>query len=187
LQAFLGDPVVVRALVGATNDMHTLHIDGHWFRTEAYNKTAPPVNTVHLGISERYDLVIPKAGGPQGLPGDYLYYNGRALKPREGSWRILRVLDGANNPGLQKLPGHDTMPPPAASVCPAGAPQKHFAVAAIEASLPMLGAKEGKLFVLQEDKQAIESGDMPPEPLVLHINVGDCIKIELTNDTKGGA
>lgn len=187
LQAFLGDPIVVRTLVGGTNDVHTWHLDGHWFRQEAYSSTSPPTNTIHLGISERYDLVVPKAGGPQNLPGDYLYYSGRAFKLEEGSWGIIRVLDGASTVPLNKLPGHESVPKAAASVCPTEAPVKTYAVSAIDAPLPMLGAVKGKLYVLQEDKAAVESGSMTPEPLVLHVNVGDCIQVQLTNNTNTGA
>ena len=92
LESYLGDPIVIRSLVPATHDVHTLHVDGHWFRLEPFSGTSPPINTVHLGISERYDLMIPRAGGPQQMPGDYLYYNGRSFKLREGSWGLIRVL-----------------------------------------------------------------------------------------------
>jgi hypothetical protein len=68
-------------------------------------------------------------------------------------------------------------------VCPAGAPQKAFDVAAIQAPLPMLNGEMGKLFVLQGDKGASLSGARPVEPLVLHVNVGDCVVIQLTNET----
>src|SRR5262249_12554265 len=138
LQAFLGDPVVIRALVAGTNDVHTLHVDGHWFRAEPFSRSSPPINTIHVGISERYDLVIPGAGGPQRLPGDYLYYNGRSFKLREGSWGLIRVQDGTADVPLRKLPGREVVPAPAPSVCPADAPRKEFAVAAIEAAAPML-------------------------------------------------
>ncbi len=186
LKAFVGDPVVIRALVGATNDVHTLHVDGHWFRAEPYSTTSPPVNTIHLGISERYDLMIAKAGGPQGLPGDYLFYNGRTFKLREGSWGILRVLDGSKAANLQGLPGHESAPAPPPLVCPSGAPQKRFAVAALEVPLPMLGGARGKVYALQEGRAALLSGVKPPEPLVLHVNVGDCVVAELSNETSGG-
>lgn len=186
LQAFLGDPIVVRTLVGGTNDVHTWHLDGHWFRQEAYSATSPPINTIHLGISERYDLVVPKAGGPQNLPGDYLYYSGRAYKLEEGSWGIIRVLDGRSAVPLKKLPGHESIPQSPASVCPVDAPVKTFAISAIDAPLPMLGAVKGKLYVLEDEKSAVETGAMNPQPLVLHINVGDCLKIQLTNETQSG-
>jgi FtsP/CotA-like multicopper oxidase with cupredoxin domain len=182
LEAYVGDPMVLRALVGGTNDTHTLHVDGHWFRIEPYSLTSPPTSTAHLGISERYDLVIPRAGGPQQLPGDYLYYNGRSFKLLEGSWGLLRVLDGEG--GLQRLPGRDPPAPPEL-VCPAGESEKSFSVAAIEVDLPMLGRGTGKIFVLDQDKAAVRSGERLPEPLVLHVNVGDCVRVELRNETDG--
>ena len=187
LEAFLGDPIVVRGLVSATNDVHTWHIDGHWFRQELYSSRSPPVSTIHMGISERYDLVIPGAGGPQRMPGDYLYYNGRSFKLREGSWGIVRVHDGSAEVSLQKLPGHEAIPSPASSVCPADAPSKEFAVSAIEAPLPMLVGAPGKLYVLKEDKEGVLSGARAPEPLVLHVSVGDCIRVHLRNETLAGA
>jgi hypothetical protein len=185
LEAFLGDPIVIRALVAGTNDMHTLHVDGHWFRTEPWSETSPPVSTIHLGISERYDLVIPAAGGSQRIAGDYLYLSGRSFKLREGSWGVIRVHDGAARTPLRRLPGRETIPPPAASACPTGAPRREFAVAAVEAPLPMLGGVRGKLYVMQADKAALRSGARPPEPLVLHVNVGDCILVNVSNETVG--
>src|SRR5213594_2116355 len=85
--------------------MFTLYTDGHWFRTELWSKNSPPTSTIQLGISERYDLVLPKAGGSQALPGDYRYYNGRSFKLREGSWGIIRVHDIAAGAPLRRLPG----------------------------------------------------------------------------------
>lgn len=189
LEAFLGDPIVIRSLVPASNDVHTLHVDGHWFRLEPFSPTSPPVNTVHLGISERYDLMLPGAGGPQQRPGDYLYYNGRSFKLREGSWGLIRVYDDTAETSLQKLPGRETplRAPPNGAICPAGAPQKVFNIAAIEAPLPMLGSsRPGRLYVLAEDQAAVSAGSQEAEPLVLHVNVGDCLLITLTNDIQTG-
>ncbi len=185
LRARLGDPVVVRALVGGTNDVHTVHIDGHWFRAEGYSGTSPPISTIGVGISERQEIVIPAAGGPQRMPGDYLYYNGRSFKLAEGSWGILRVLAGVEAATLQPLPGRNAVDP-AASVCPAGVTTRRFEIAAIDAPLPMLGRSGGKLYVLERDRQAVLEGEQSPQPLVLHINVGDCVRVELTNRTSGG-
>ncbi|MCC6168017.1 MAG: hypothetical protein IT329_12400, partial [Caldilineaceae bacterium] len=186
LEAYLGDPIVIRSLVPATNDVHTLHVDGHWFRVEPYSLTSPPINTVHLGISERYDLMIPRAGGPQAMPGDYLYANGRSFKLAEGSWGLIRVYSAGANTTLQKLPGHEETPKAATALCPVDAPRIRFDVAAAQAPLPMLGGKMGKLYVLQQDKQAVQAGDQTAEPLVLHVNVGDCIELQLTNELADG-
>jgi len=186
LEAYLGDPIVIRGLVSAMNDVHTLHVDGHWFRLEPYSLTSSPINTVHIGISERYALVLPKAGGPQGMAGDYLYYNGRSFKFREGSWGIIRVLDDDAGASLQKLPGHQEIPAPAATVCPVEAPVKEYWVAAIDVPLPMLGETKGKMYVLKADKAEVLSGSQSPEPLVLHVNVGDCVNLMLSNETASG-
>jgi len=181
IEANLGDPVVVRLLVGGTNDVHTWHLDGHTFRAEPHSSTSPPIDTIHLGISERYDLSIGRAGGPQGLPGDYLYYSGRSVKLAEGSWGILRVRGPGDGSPLRPLPGHEVVPAPAAAICPPGAPARELAVSAIEAPLPMLGGSPGRIFVADEDEAATRSGARPPEPLVLHVNVGDCVRVRLTN------
>jgi hypothetical protein len=51
----------------------------------------------------------------------------------------------------------------------------------------MLGGDTlGRLYVLEEDKEAVLAGRKAPEPLVLHVNVGDCLVINLTNETETG-
>ena len=186
LEAYLDDPVIIRGLVPATNDVHTLHVDGHWFRLEPYSLTSPPVNTVHMGISERFDLMIAHAGGPQRRPGDYLYYNGRLSKLKEGSWGLLRVYEALAQAKLRPLPGHETIAPPAATICPDDAPRKSFAIAAVDTPLPMLDGSQGKIFVLADEVDRLQAGEMAPEPLVLHVGVGDCILVTLTNQTQAG-
>jgi hypothetical protein len=183
LEAQVGDPVVVRTLVAGTNDVHTWHLNGHWFRIEPYSPTSPPVNTVHMGISERFDLVIPGAGGPQGRPGDYLYHSGRIFKLREGSWGLLRVYPPGASDTLRPLPGRIAPPTSAGELCPGEAPRKKFVAAAITVPLPMLEGSRGVVYVLEKDRPAILAGRRPSEPLVLHVNVGDCLEVWLRNDT----
>jgi hypothetical protein len=158
---------------------------------EPYSGISPPINTVHLGISERYDLMIPAAGGPQQMAGDYLYYNGRSFKLREGSWGLIRVYDQPpetlQGSSLQTLPGRETIPKSADHVCPAGAPEMRFAVHAVEVALPMLPGRMGKIYVLEQDKEVVLAGEKAVEPLVLHVNSGDCLLVELTNDLPEGA
>jgi hypothetical protein len=187
VEANLGDPVVLRALVGATNDVHTLHVDGHWFRTEPFSEASVPVNTVHLGISERFDVVLPRAGGPQRRPGDYLYYSGDASSLQEGSWGMVRVR-GRGDGDLRPLPGHEDVPAtPTGSVCPADAPVRHADVTAIDVPLPMLGREPGRVYVEDADLAAVRDGTAPAEPLVLHATVGDCLEVRLTNGTADSA
>lgn len=199
LRAYVGDPILVRALQHSTNDMNTFHIDGHWFPYERFAADSLPRNTVHMAVAERHDLAIPAAGGPQQRAGDYLFYNGRASKISEGAWGIIRVLNAADS-DLQPLPGHERFSYATGPICPANAPVKRFNVAAIEHSLQMnpkikspliktggtnrdliLENKDGKVFVLEEDVAAVTSGAKQPHPLTLHVNTGDCIQVTLNN------
>jgi FtsP/CotA-like multicopper oxidase with cupredoxin domain len=184
LEANLGDPVVIRSLVGAANEIHTTQIVGHSFRVEPWSETSPEVSTVRVGISERFDLVIARAGGPQQQPGDYLYFNGRPSKLREGSWGLVRV-DGPGEGSLTALPGHERVPSPSRQLCPSSAPVRQFDVAAVDLPLPMLDGSAGKAYVLERDLAATKAGKRPPEPLVLHISVGDCLRVRLRNTTAG--
>ena len=186
LRAYAGDPLVIRTLVAATNDVHTWHSDGQWFRREVFSLDPQPTTTLHVGISERFDLMMPKAGGALGLPGDYLYYNGRSFKLREGSWGIIRVLPGYDEAGLHRLPGREAVAQAPVALCPADAPVKAFSAAAAEAPLPMLEGGLGRVYVLEADKSALLSGAKAPEPLVLHVNVGDCVLVRLRNELPSG-
>lgn len=40
---------------------------------------------------------------------------------------------------------------------------------------------EGRLYVLAEDEEDVLAGRKKPEPLVIHANAGECIKIRFTN------
>ncbi|HWH34549.1 MAG TPA: multicopper oxidase domain-containing protein, partial [Acidimicrobiales bacterium] len=185
LEAYVGDPVVVRATVSGTNEIHTWHLDGHWFRREPWSRGSAPTNTAHLGISERMDLVVPAAGGPQQRAGDYLYADGRALKLLEGAWGLVRVYDRPDR--IAPLPGRDQVvdqPPP---VCPPGAPRRRLSVAAVEARLPMLGTGRGQAFVPAAQVEAVLSGQEPASPMVLRAVVGDCLEVTLTNRLPAGS
>ena len=155
-----------------------------------------------MAIAERYDLVIPAAGGPQKKAGDYMYHSGRLSHFGEGMWGLIRVEDELRD-GLQPLPMRREIPKSAPGLCPADAPMKHFDVAAIDFSLDfnpnapdqvpaptgtnrnlILANPEGKIFALTSEVAALESGRLQPHPLTLRANIGDCIKVTLHNRLK---
>ena len=200
-RAYVGDPVVFRLLHVMMNESHTWKIAGHEFRTERYAEHSDLRNNWHVGIAERYDLVS-KAGGPQQMAGDYLYYNGRASHLGEGSWGIFRVFDKEVK-DLQKLPGHDVVPASAKSICPADAPVKSFSVLAVDRALKFnpkapdtidvdfdrklqVANPQGKIFMLEGEKSKVAADGFQPSPLTLHVNVGDCIKVTLKNEMRSG-
>src|SRR6266568_1109829 len=198
LRAYLGDTVVFRLLHQLMNESHVWTVSGHTFLTERYAGDANRKNSIHIGIAERYDLVT-KAGGFQGMPGDYIHFNGRASHFAEGGWGIVRVLD-KELPDLKRLPAgtrKDEIPTAPASVCPDSAPVKTFNVVALDRPLNFnpkskgaievdferkieVANPEGKIFVLEEEATRVATG-LQPNPLTLRVNLGDCIKVNLKN------
>ncbi len=201
LRAYTGDTMVFRLLHQLMNESHVWTISGHTFLTERYADDANRKNSIHVGIAERYDLVT-KAGGFQGMPGDYIHFNGRSSHFAEGGWGIIRVLDkevadlkplpkGTNPLGIPATPG---------SVCPADAPVKNFNVVALDRPMKLnpkapdvievdferkieMTMPEGKIYALEEEATTVSSG-ATPHPLTLRANLGDCIKVNLTNKMK---
>jgi hypothetical protein len=198
LRAYVGDTVVFRLLHQLMNESHVWTMAGHTFLTERYAGDANRKYSIHVGIAERYDLVT-KAGGFQGMPGDYIHFNGRSSHFAEGGWGIFRVLDKEVK-DLQKLPSGTRpgdIPAVPSSVCPADAPVKNFSVVALDRPMK-LNAKapdaievdferkiemtmpEGKIFALEGEVERT-AANVTPHPLTLRVNVGDCIKVNLKN------
>jgi FtsP/CotA-like multicopper oxidase with cupredoxin domain len=70
-------------------------------------------------------------------------------------------------------------------LCPSGAPLKTYNVTAV--SLPVRQTVRetdagGRLFVLNEDKQALLNGTRPPDPLTIRSNVGDCVAVTFSSE-----
>ncbi len=200
LRAYLGDNVVFRLLHGMQNETHTFVVSGHGYRPERYDRDSRVTNTIHIGIAERYDLAT-TAGGYQQIAGDYLIYNGRTSHFSEGSWTIFRVYDKPNK-NLRPLEGTRGILPNK-PICSAGAPVKNFSVVAIDKALKfnpntedmievdfernlLLANPNGKVFVLENEVSKVADDNIMPHPLTLHVNIGDCIKIKLTNRLKKG-
>lgn len=199
LRAYVGDDVVIRSL-GVIEREGTIKVTGHRFKVERFANDAQAYDTVHLGISEREDLILEGgAGGPAGLAGDFLFYNSVDTDLREGSWGIMRVQDTLQ-PDLQVLPGNVApadipggfpqqtftggVPTPAAgpgNPCPALAPVRSHNVSIFDTGQ----AFGGIMYALAADQAAILAGTMPAEPLVLRVAQGDCLEINLTNNLLG--
>ncbi|MGA9277858.1 multicopper oxidase domain-containing protein, partial [Ilumatobacter sp.] len=197
LRAYVGDPVVIRGL-GVMDREGSLRVAGHRLRQERYLEGSALVDTVNIGISEREDLVLEGgAGGTAGLPGDFLFYNAVARDLTGGAWGVLRVHDTEQD-DLEPLPdrgapapgaGFPTLTetggaPPAATnpsgVCPAGAPERSYDVTALQNPDSLVDF--GDFMYARTDQEALLlAGTLQPEPLVMRVNEGDCLRISLTN------
>ena len=189
LQAYPGDPVVLRNIqVGQGSN--TLTIDGHQTYWEPRYRDATgiessPIDTIHTVVSEKYTLVLNGgAGGPNHVPGDYLYHDGENRRFEAGAWGLLRVLPTVDPGTLQPLPGYET-PPPQLSTCPSGAPVHNFAISAVDLpSTAAGGGDDGRkaAFVPTSTAAAVRARLTFPEPLVLHVAAGECIQVTLRNE-----
>ena len=205
IRAYLGDAIVFRLLDVTMNESNVFTLSGHTFWSERYAQEANRKHSLHIGIAERYDLVIPEAGGPRHQAGDYMFFNGRSSKFSEGSWGLIRVLDkpvGDLQPLPNKAYGKEGMPE-RLPVCPTDAPVKSFNVVAMDhpgmsfnSNAPEaievdferkieLRNPEAKIYVLEDEVKKV-SGDAQPMPLTIRANVGDCLKVKLTNKLKEG-
>jgi manganese oxidase len=207
-RAYVGDPVVVRT-IGLVERVGALRIQGHRFRRERFNANGELMDAATTGISERFDYVLDGgAGGPARKAGDYLYYSTRNLELESGAWGIFRVHNTLQS-NLEALPGLTAPPsgagfpqltktgnaPPAATSggnpCPSTAPVRSYSVTTFNQSLPMdnrfSGSSDnnGQIYALSSDVSAIQSGSLPTVPLAIRANVGDCVKITLTNKIGG--
>ncbi len=165
-------------------------------------------DTIHSGVSERYTLILDGgAGGAGKQPGDYLYHNGIARRFRQGAWGIMRVLP-KGSPTLQALPLYDKpsgtyrqpavtgLRPPATTTpgqpCPVGATTKSVAISAVDIPNSVQGTPgsggtstsvSGSIaaaYVLTANAATAEARGVT-EPLVVHINVGNCLTVNFTN------
>ncbi len=212
-RAYAGDDVVIRT-IGLGERGEALRFQGHRFRMERFNEDAQLMDTAVTGISERFDYVLDGgAGGPLGMPGDYLYHSTRNFAFESGAWGIFRVHDTAQ-PDLQRLP--DNTPPTGSGFpvlepntaenpqadpgpnppratrgrvtgrtdpCPSDAPARTYSVVAFDHTLPTqpFPDTEGIVYALSTDVDPIRTGQKPVEPLVLRVNQGDCVSINLKN------
>ena len=199
-RAYLGDPFVIRGL-GLVERVGGLRVTGHRFQVERWAGVAPPTDTTHLGISERFDLILEGgAGGPLGLPGDFLYYSTIGRDFEAGAWGVLRVHDTLQA-DLQPLPGLDPptgsgfpdltftgSAPPAATgagnPCPGGSPVRAYTVrlsptTIIYQDAPLIRDTGAFAYTLDGGADPAEVR----EPLVIRANEGDCLEVTLVNAT----
>jgi hypothetical protein len=154
LQAYQGDNVQVRVLVGAHFFNHNFDVQGLKWLFEPSNGSSGYRDNQAMGISEHFEYLFtvpstppPTSSTPGGvLPfADYLYKPGAGQNDQnQGNWGMLRayttggnpskVMNGSNAP-ITLLPAPNNpsggTPWAGSSVCPPAAPQRQYYIAAI--------------------------------------------------------
>jgi hypothetical protein len=94
IAAHVGDPVVIHVLGAFSEQVQLFSVSGHEWKHEPYMTGADLVSTMEFGGSEIINAWLHGgAGGPNGIPGDYLWLNQRPGYLDAGQWGMLKVLD----------------------------------------------------------------------------------------------
>ena len=154
---------------------------------------------------------VPQTQSGAGAPGDYLYGSTTLDDQALGMWGIFRV-PAAPVSDLKPLPDNAAPTPgvawpatapategapvaaqpqarpagPGAEKCPAGAPTRSYAVAAIQRDIVYNATNgdhdpAGATFVLAADADAVLAGSKPVTPLFLRAAAGECLTVVTSN------
>jgi Tol biopolymer transport system component len=204
LQAYEGDKVQIRLIQGAQEEQHVFSLHGGKWLHEPSAANSGWYNAQAIGISEHFEFDVPPipavgnvAGGNPDVA-DFMYGSFATDNLWNGMWGILRSYKGLRS-GLKALPNNSagsvssSDPGLRTDFCPAGAPQKPFSVEAWLAK-DLVGADgitynqkfglkdpAGIVFVQTGDVAAVKAKTRKLEPLVLRVNAGDCVNVQLTN------
>lgn len=196
LRTYAGDPIRIRMLQGAQEESHSLNLHGLRWKSERRNQYSEYVAQQHIGISESFTLetFVPREG-------DYFYAYEDVEDVWTGLWGIIRAFgeevddliplkDRPRPPRrTTPLPKPNGQPPVKAidsgKVCFPAAPVREYDVVALQTPTVYNSFGDhdpfGIVFALKEDVPKILTGEITPEPLDLRGNVGDCVKVTLTN------
>ena len=202
LHTYVGDPFVIRGM-GLVERVGGVRFTGHRFHQERYTDKSDMRDTTYIGISERFDVSLDGgAGGPQGYPGDYLYYSTLGKDFESGAWGILRAHD-TPQADLQPLPQNGfpdgdigfptqshTGDAPASlednpgKPCPGFAPERRYNIVVDDRNIyyndATAPAVNGVVFRLDDADSNI--GRQARTPLVLRANEGDCVELRVRNN-----
>ncbi|HEX6904099.1 MAG TPA: copper oxidase [Thermoanaerobaculia bacterium] len=109
LRAYEGDPVQIRVLVGAHEEEHQFSIHGLKWQPEPDDPNSGYRASQNMGISEWFDLVIPRVPSLRdGESADFLYKPTSAAEWQwSGAWGLLRLYRTRSTPADRALKAAD--------------------------------------------------------------------------------
>ncbi|QIN79372.1 hypothetical protein GBA65_13580 [Rubrobacter marinus] len=120
LEAYAEDPVQIRVIQGSQEHQHVFAVNGMRWREDAEDPESPFVGTQDIGISEAFNMKVPKmecGANDAACAGDYLYSSTNLDDLYMGMWGILRAR-GKQVPSLLPLPDNATPTQPTDATAP---------------------------------------------------------------------
>ncbi|PWR07463.1 hypothetical protein DKT68_19055 [Micromonospora acroterricola] len=194
-----GDRVKWRLFQLSQEESHGFTVDRFPWKSEPRDPESNLIQAQHLGVLEYFDMNLDMGGefGWQDWIQTRRYVYGLTGSDDRflGAWGHLRVMDcddpkGEGNYEVRLLPDNPqcTGVGGGTKICDgsvAGPGVKQFTVVAFNHDIVYNKSGDhdpnGAMFALEEDVNAIRSGQKPPEPLVLRAHAGDCIQVTLKN------
>ena len=120
LEAYAEDQVQIRLIQGSQEHQHAFAVNGMRWREDAEDPESPFVGTQDIGISEAFNMKVPKmecGANDADCAGDYLYSSTNLDDLYMGMWGILRAR-GKQVPSLLPLPDNAAPAQPTDSTAP---------------------------------------------------------------------
>lgn len=197
LEGYAGDPVRLRLLAGAHEEIHSFNLQRYRWPAEPRNPDSRRRQQQAFGVSEAFTLEFNLAGdGDRDF--DVLWYFGAIDDLWLGCWGLGRVFGQAAphlaplpdrprpRPRTRPLPAPTGRPPaPAPPPEPAG-PVRRIRLVAVRAPLTYnrFGDHDpdGLVLVPEEDLPAVREGRRAPRPPVLYVWEGEWLEVRVRNE-----
>lgn len=189
LETYNGDPVRIRLLDGAMEESHSFNLHRQRWHSERRDLDSDIVQQQEIGISESFTLEFAIEG-----EGDFdmLYHYGTIDDLWLGNWGLIRSFKQITD--LLPLPDRE-LPPPRIEdnsieneLAPLNTNIRKFEIVAFQTDIiyNKYGDHDpfGIVFALAKDVEAIKSGKINPEPLIIRANQGEYVEITLHNRLK---
>lgn len=198
-EGYVGDPVRIRLLDGSHEESHAINFNRYQWREEYKNVNSRMKQQTHIGISEAFTFQFSLDGTKNNDPQkdfDVLYYSGGMDDLWLGTWGILRVHGSVNrclyplgDRPILELDYDDCGEPiyheKPMNPFPQGTKVRKYKVSAVHTDIiyNKFGDHDpyGITFVLSEDAEKVMRGEINPKPLIITVNAGEGLEIELTN------
>lgn len=203
-EGYVGDPVRIRLLDGSHEESHSINFNRYQWRREYKNVNSRLVQQQHIGISEAFTFQFSLEGNKNNKPQkdfDVLYYSGGMDDLWLGVWGMLRV-HGSCKDTLYKLSDRPELHQHLIQCKKEESYRmddeditqsehnlvtnvRRYHIAAIHTDIIYNKFLDhdpyGITFVPYEDVEKVQKGEWNPKPLILTVNAGDTVEIELTN------